>query len=175
MAAGATYTPIASQTLSASASEILFSNIPQGYTDLIVIVQGRFDSANTIREIGFRFNGDSGTNYSSTRIIGDGSTASSDRLTNFNNMRFGVLPAASATASELGNAIFHLQNYSNSTTYKTVLNRTNYAGTGGWTVASVGLWRNTAAITSLRIAISETQTGNFVSGSTFTLYGITAA
>jgi hypothetical protein len=74
----------------------------------------------------------------------------------------------------LGDAIFHLQNYSNSTTYKTVLNRTNYAGSGGWTVASVGLWRDTSAITSIRIAISETQTGNFISGSTFTLYGIKA-
>jgi hypothetical protein len=144
-----------------------------GYTDLVLVVQGRFDSANQIREFRLRFNGDSGTNYSSTRLIGDGSSPSSDRLSNFSNMRLGVMPAATATSGIFGNAICHIMNYSNATTYKTVLNRTNDAQ--GWVVGAVGLWRNTAAITSIDVAISETQTGNWVVGSTFTVYGIASA
>lgn len=165
-----TYKPIASTTLSSTQATVTFSSIPQTYIDLVLIIQGRFDTATTIRDLGLRFNGDSGTNYSATRMVGDGSTASSWRETNFDNMRFAVLPAASATAGNFGNAIIQIQNYSNANVTKTALGRTN--ASLAWTSAIAGLWRNTSAINSIRIAISETQTGSFVSGSTFTLYGI---
>jgi len=61
-------------------------------------------------------------------------------------------------------------NYSNTTTNKTVIGRHN--GASG-PVASVGLWRNTAAINSIRI--SNSSAVNFTIGSTFSLYGIKAA
>jgi hypothetical protein len=61
-------------------------------------------------------------------------------------------------------------NYSNTTTFKTMLNRSNVPSTG--TGATVGLWRNTAAISSLTIT---SESGNLQSGSTFTLYGILKA
>lgn len=168
-----TYVALKTSVVTGSpASTVLLDNIPSGYTDLVLVVQGRFDSANQIREFRLRFNGDTGTNYSSTRMIGDGSSASSDRLSNFSNMRFGVFPAATATSGILGTAICHIQNYANTSVYKTVLNRTS--DPQGWVVEAVGLWRNTAAITSVEVAISETQTGNWIVGSTFTIYGIAA-
>ena len=73
------------------------------------------------------------------------------------------------STTSVGTAIINVQNYSNSTTYKTTLSRhsTQFAG------AFVGTWRNTAAITS--ITIINLGAGGFASGSTFTLYGITAA
>jgi hypothetical protein len=40
--------------------------------------------------------------------------------------------------------------------------------------AGVGLWRNTAAITSVSL-VAESGSGDFQSGSTFRLYGIEAA
>ncbi len=61
------------------------------------------------------------------------------------------------------------QNYSNTTTYKTVLSRCSNP-TGG-TLAVAGLWRSTAAITSITLTPTA---GNWLSGSTFTLYGIKA-
>ena len=61
-------------------------------------------------------------------------------------------------------------NYSNATTYKTVIAR--HDSWDSYTVGNVGLWRNTAAITSLTIS---TQTFNMGVGSVFTLYGIKAA
>jgi hypothetical protein len=70
--------------------------------------------------------------------------------------------------------IMDIENYSNSTTYKTTLSRINNAGgtTGVGAEANVGLWRSTAAITSITIG---GQTGNLSTGSTFTLYGIKGA
>jgi hypothetical protein len=58
-------------------------------------------------------------------------------------------------------------NYSNTTTYKTILSRSNRAEQA--TEAFVGLWRNSAAITSISIA-----SATFTTNSIFTLYGIKA-
>ena len=63
-----------------------------------------------------------------------------------------------------------IMNYSNATTFKTCLVRAGAANNS--TLATVGLWRNTAAITSVSITCDG---ANFVIGSTFSLYGIKAA
>jgi hypothetical protein len=63
-------------------------------------------------------------------------------------------------------------NYSSSSTFKTILSRSGDARDGG-SVAFTNMWRGTSAITS--ILIYPETTGNFASGSTFTLYGIKAA
>ena len=70
----------------------------------------------------------------------------------------------------ISNVIVQFMNYSNTTTNKTVLSRANNAATG--TDAIVNLWRSTAAITSIYVYVPS---GNFATGSTFTLYGILAA
>ena len=152
-----TYTLIASNTLG-SAGTVTFSSIPQTYTDLIIVV----NVAATQSPVngGLRFNNDSGTNYSSTRITGDGSSATSTRDSNDDVLRTGVVSTNSAVIS-------HIFDYANTTTYKTVLSR---AGGSGDRVASfVGLWRNTAAITT--VAVTNL---NYPAGTTFKLYGIEA-
>jgi hypothetical protein len=65
-------------------------------------------------------------------------------------------------------SIWQIMNYSNSTTNKSALNRGGGAGTN--VEAYAGLWRNTAAITSVTVL-----TTNFAAGSTFTLYGVKSA
>jgi anti-sigma-K factor RskA len=65
----------------------------------------------------------------------------------------------------------HFMNYSNTTTYKTTLSRFASTLYQVWTHA--GLWRNTAAINSIKVY--TTAGANFNTGSTFTLYGIKAA
>ena len=61
-------------------------------------------------------------------------------------------------------------NYSNTTTYKTTLGRGSNVATD--VEAIVGLWRNTAAITSITVAPSG---GNMKTGTVLSLYGIKAA
>jgi hypothetical protein len=67
--------------------------------------------------------------------------------------------------------IVHIQNYSNSTTNKTWLSRSNIPADFAGLV--VGLWRATpAAITTIQFLTTTADT--FTSGTTFTLYGIKA-
>jgi hypothetical protein len=159
-----TYTPVASQTLSASASSVTFSSIPQNYTDLVVVCNA---ITNTVANYELTFNSDSGTNYSRTYLLGNGSAASSGRASSANFIR---CDQGGNLDTTWGNPItVNVMSYSNSTTYKSVLSRSGGASSGVGAV--VGLWRNTAAITSLSFACSG---ATFSSGSTFSLYGIQA-
>lgn len=168
MAAGSTYTPLATTTLSSSQSTVTFSSISGSYTDLILIsaVAG-LNSGGSAYSI--QLNGDTSTNYSSTSILGNGSTATSARLSNSSVMQIGANDNGSGTGVET--LVTHFMNYSNTSTNKTVLSRWAAGAVG--TTAAVGLWRNTAAITSILIQTNGSKTFN--SGSTFTLYGIQAA
>jgi hypothetical protein len=163
----ATYEPIATQNGTGSSATVTFSSIPSTYTDLILVANPIF-TVNTAN-VNIRINGDTGTNYSDTYVRGDGSTASSGRDTSSNLIFFSATSGGVTTANR-DNGIAHFMNYSNSTTYKTVLLR--YSQPGQFALAEVALWRNTAAITSISIIAS---TGNLDSAATFTLYGIKAA
>lgn len=167
MAAGITYTPIATTTLSSAQSSVTFSSISGSYTDLVVICNIKGNSANI--GCALQLNADTGSNYSNTQLNGDGTSASSNRYTNQSSGIFWTSNYGSGT-NEWTTVIWNLQNYSNTTTYKTVLGR--YSRATYEISAGVGLWRSTSAITQLVF----NATGNsFISGSTFSLYGITAA
>jgi hypothetical protein len=166
-----TYEPIATQTLGSNAATVTFSSIPSTYTDLVLVTQPAATSFG--ENVGLRFNSDTGTNYSSTCLSGDGSSASSSRTTSFSYINVANLIGTTGTLGGM-TTISQIMNYSNSTTYKTVLNRTGQnGGTFNGVEAIVGLWRNTAAITS--IIVRQTGSANFITGSTFTLYGIKSA
>jgi hypothetical protein len=165
MAAGSTYTPIATTTLGSAQASYTFSSIPSTYTDLVIISNHGVSTATANFYV--RVNGDSATNYSSTTLKGNGSSASSARLSNINRI---VFDGDGASTSITNVNVINFQNYANSTTYKTVFGRSNDATYS--TAAIVGLWRSTSAITSITIGIDGY---NFITGSTFTLYGIQAA
>jgi hypothetical protein len=170
MAAGNTYTEIVSQTLGSATASVTFSSIPSTYTDLVVVcaVFNSADGAGTE----FQFNSDTGTNYSNTFLEGSGSTATSSRESNQSSIQMSFNVGGNSTNPCI--TVANIQNYSNSTTNKTLLGRWNSASGGTYpgTSAAVGLWRNTSAITSVLI---RTGSGNFNTGSTFSLYGIASA
>ena len=166
MPAGATYEPIATNTLSSSASSVTFSSISGSYTDL-VIAMSVISTANSSDYANIRYNGDTGSNYSTTILSGTGTSAVADRFSSRTD--FNIDYYANLT-TEIGNRIVQIQNYSNTTTYKTALVKANRAGAG--TDLMCGLWRSTAAITTILITHSVNQ---FATGSSFTLYGIKAA
>lgn len=159
----ATYEPIATTTLSTSATDITFSAIPATYTDLVLVFRGNNTSAGN-RAGYLQFNSDTGSNYSSTYIQGDGSSAASARASSATQALFGNVLNDDTTT------IIQIQNYSNTTTYKTFLSRANSASTV--VQAFVSLWRSTSAITSIKLYLNA---DNFASGTIATLYGIKAA
>ena len=169
MAAGSTYTPIANQVLGSSAASVTFSSIPSTYTDLILVTMVQKTNSGSGSGFNMRFNSDTGTNYSNTYLEGSGSSASSYRSSNSTGANAGAL-TSSAVSTQFDVNINQIMNYSNSTTYKTLITRYNdneYSYVG----SSVSLWRNTAAITSITLYSSI----DFAVNSRFTLYGIQAA
>jgi len=169
MAAGNTYIPIATTTLSSTATSFTFSSISGSYTDLVMVSNFGTTSGNPVLTLGI--NGDTGTNYSFTYIRGDAGGAVSyalgGRSNTTNILAFSNYGASSNYANTL---IMNFQNYSNSTTYKTTIYR--YGAAEKEVGAGVTLWRSTSAITSFTVDVGP---GTFTSGSTFTLYGIAAA
>ena len=100
-------------------------------------------------------------------MYGTGSSAVSSR--NATQDRFYLNSGTSTTAPAV--SIIDAMNYSNTTTYKTFLMRASDAAS--ITLATVGLWRSTAAINRVDILMSGANV--FAAGSSFTLYGIQAA
>lgn len=169
MAAGPTYEPIATTTLGSDSASVTFSSISGAYTDLI-IVSSILGVTSTSFSPRVQFNSDTGSNYSSTILYGTGSSASSLRTIDASFIYLGHITGYATTGQPII-CITQIQNYSNATTYKTLLSRGNNASTD--VSAIVGLWRNTAAINAVNI---QFQSGtDLKSGSTFTLYGIAAA
>ena len=163
--ATATYEPIATYTATGSETSFTFSSLGS-YTDLYMVVDAKNLTGNS--DVLLRFNSDTGTNYSATILGGDGSSAYSARRTSSTSIicnYFNFLNSTNATQFNI-----NIQNFSNATTYKTAILRANRAAQA--TEAIVGMWRNTAAVTSVTLAISSS---NYASGSTITLYGIKAA
>jgi len=154
---------IATTTLGTATATITFSSIPATYTDLrLVWVMGNSSFA-TNR---IQFNGDTSSNYSDTRIYGNGSNAGSYRYTNSTNISLEDGSAPNTPRELITVDIFSYTGSTNKTVLATISNDAN----GGGTVDRVvGLWRNTSAITSL---VLSSAAGNFVAGTTATLYGI---
>ena len=168
MAAGNTYTQIASTTLGSAAASVTFSSIAGTYTDLVLVTQVKGTSSSD-QDLTAVFNSDTNTNYSRTILYGNGSVAGSVRASNETSWKYATVPGTTTNQWEI--ATLQLFNYYNATTYKTGLIRRNQAGEA--TAANVVLWRKAPdAITNIVLAPAA---GSFATGSTFNLYGITAA
>jgi hypothetical protein len=162
-----TYTLIASNTLGSNTATVTFSSILGTYTDLKLVISVKSSSGGP--DVRMRFNSDTGTNYSATYLYGNGTTAGSARDSNLSGIYLDYYGTPDTTNFNVNK--IDIQDYVNSTTYKTIIARADNAGNG--TAATVGLWRNTAAITQIDLTLSGGQ--SFTTGSTFRLYGIEAA
>jgi len=157
----ATYDCIATTTLGSAQANVEFTSITGIYTDLVLIAVAQIGSNGDY--LGVQFNSDTGSNYSRTRLSGNGTTASSEGDTSQVRINFYAQPTSNFAVN-----ILNIMNYSNTTTFKTVLTRTDQAALS--TNAYAGLYRSTSAITSIKLIGPS----NFSTGSTFTLYGIKA-
>jgi hypothetical protein len=158
-------------TLTASASSITFSSIPQTYSHL----QLRITARNT-RVSGYNagslsgyFNGDTGANYKNHILYGDGGTVYS--FADLASPYFNVTRCAdNSVANVFGVSVTDILDYTNTNKNKTVrtLSGTVNSTQGEFNFYS-GLWLNTAAITSLTI---DSPTFSLMQHSSFALYGV---
>lgn len=168
----ATYISIASTTLSSSAASVTFSSIPQTYTDLVIKGSARSDSAAISDVIMTEFNANTNTIYSNTYLVANSaSTLSGTSSGDASARTIYYISAANATSDTFGNFEIYIPSYiaSQNKPYSGFgVGETN--GTDTRVGVTAMLFRDTTAITSIKLTLL---TGpNFVSGSTFHLYGI---
>lgn len=157
--------PIAETVLSASAASITFSDIPQTYRHLQIVVQGVSDGTGAIHSLNLRFNGDTAANYEWQYVDGAATALNGNRSTAASAIDAGLVDGPSATNPGSSSDI-SIANYRGTTFRKSVTSRAMSAEprlrTGG------GIWNSTAAITSVTLLPS---TGSFIAGTVATLYG----
>lgn len=172
MADLATYEPIANYTFTGSASNYTFSNIPQTYTDLHIVFRGTMSTFGGIwMRVG---NGsvDSGSNYNGIFTYGpggrngDGNIYAGNSVNQTEYNAFGWAIGIGVYDSVCTTDMF---SYSNTTTYKTIIGRSDSYYYGPQ--MNAGLWRSTAAINTIYLFATG---GTITDGSTFTIYGIKA-
>jgi hypothetical protein len=160
-----TYTQINSITLAAASSSVTFSSIPHNFRDLICVITGQFTGS---FGSGFRFNSDTGTNYSNIMMR---TNSPSESGTETAGTFYGSWSGASASAPY--QVVFQVFDYSASDKHKTALWRAGYtdAASAIRAEAFAGRWANISPVNTVTI---NSSTNGFATGFTFTLYGIEA-
>jgi hypothetical protein len=165
-----TYSLIASNTVGgAGAASVTFSSIAATYTDLLIKVSARTNRSAYDEVIGVSFNGS--TSSFSWKLL-NGSDPVANSASGTTNIMAGRAVSATSTASTFSNADVYIPNYT-SANYKSFSVDSvieNNSTTLYDVDLHVGLWSNTAAITS--IALTPFSGGSFVQYSNFYLYGI---
>jgi hypothetical protein len=166
-----TYTLISSNVLSSSAASVTFSSIPSTYTDLVLRMSARSDRATYTTRYWVLPNGAT-TSTSYTFINGVGNSTGSASAT-ASKLYVSYLLGANQLADTFTNAEVYIPNYAGSTKKPMSsfgVEENNVASGEVEIAATAGLYNSTSAITSLTIGLDSTY--NFVSGSSFYLYGI---
>jgi hypothetical protein len=169
--AGGSYESIATVTVgSGGAANVEFTSIPGTYTHL----QLRFSliyttSGNT--PLYLNFNSDTGANYSRHSLRGDGATISAGGTANQSDMDiYGYMLGSDTVNPTVG--IVDILEYKNTNIYKTIRTLAGCGGSLGGTEGEMNFtsnnWRNTSAVTSIKIDGDF----NFAQYSSFALYGI---
>jgi len=164
-----TFTLIASSTVgSGGATWIDFTSIPSTYTDLKLVLSGRFSGTNNY--IMIKINGDTGTySYVSKELNGNGSSASSGGWATVPYWGFGN--KSSYTSNTFGSTEMYFPNYTGSAQKSASIDSvTETNATAANMQIAAGLWQNTGVITSISVRPDAPNT--WVEFSTAYLYGI---
>jgi len=175
---GPAYDLLETTTLSSSASSITFDSLTStygaDYAHLQIRAVMRSAGSGYQTSLNMRANGDTGTNYYTHKLSGNGTNVVSQATS---TSRFYLDPGLLEGSTEAGNFssmvidILDFANTNKNTTIKGLLGVYGSERTSDRSVALFsGLWNNTAALTSFQLYISS-----FAAGSRFSIYGIKGA
>jgi len=163
--------PIYTQTIaSGSTGSITFNNIPQTFTDLKLEISARENTVTgqTFVALYLRFNNDSSSLYSDTRLYGSGTSTNSSRLSGNANY-LGSDEAANSTANTFNSVSAYIPNYTGSNYKQMISDSVAENNTTGIDMfLNANLYRSTSAITSIQVLPQITFSGY----TTISLYGI---
>jgi hypothetical protein len=180
LAGNTAFNPLAFESIATingdgSSTSLTFSSIPSTYKHLQIRTLVRnLNGAANITAVNIRFNGDTGSNYASSNLFGNGSTvstqgnASSSSLATVYALHDGTLADCYAVG------IIDIEDYASTSKNKTARTLTganaNTATSIGQTRLVSGSWFSTSAITS--ITLLEGSAVGWTTGTQFALYGI---
>ena len=170
--APSSYESIATVTVgSGGAADITFSSIPATYTHLQIRLIGRSDRAANTDTLRLQANSDTASNYTTHGLYGDGASAGSFAEVPQAFMQFYRPAGANAGTNTFGSIVIDILDYQNTNKFKTARGLGGSDNNGnGLIYLTSGLWRNTSAITSLKLFPGVGT--NFTQHSHFALYGI---
>ena len=153
------------ESIQATSAYVGFSNIPQTYDDLLVIVSARSENSGTEGDFRIRINGDNtSSNYPALQMRGSGSST----LATNTGMLAGYVNRTSSTSYTFTNVGFYIPNYTSNSTkqiFTEVAHENN--ATTAWLHFTVLGWSNTSAITSFETWAQTEAVDTFIS-----LYGL---
>jgi hypothetical protein len=120
-------------------------------------------------QMGIRFNGDSGANYSEHQLKGNGSSVTSYGGGSVNFAPMGTTVESGATANAFGARIIDILDFSQTTKNKTIREFAGAAVSPNNVAIYSAAWFNTAAVTSLEVFMNS---ANIVANSRISLYGL---
>lgn len=160
------YESIATVSPTGVQAYVEFTGIAGTYSHLQLRILQRSTTPNNTN---MTFNSDTGSNYNWHELYGDGSTAASaSSAGSVTFMKASYLE--SITAGYVGASVIDILDYSNTSKNKTMRALTGSDANGtGYILLRSGLWRNTAAITTIRLTPA---TGSWDNYASIALYGI---
>ena len=167
-----TYTLISSNVLASAAASVTLSSIPGTYTDLVLRVSARDNSTNAVGDTcNVTVNNDTSSNYSITFLRGSGTAAISAANSGVTSINSATdINGDSGTSNTFSSGELYFPNYTLTTSRPiSVFNVNENNTTAARIYAGASLYRGTSAITSIKL---ETPGQNFLTGSSFYLYGI---
>lgn len=154
-------------------SSITFSNIPQGYTDLKIVLSARSTDGTPADTLSTRLNGAT-TNYSYIQLYGGAGSGSivTGSASNTTIIYSGVIPSTNGNVSTFSSQEIYIANYATSLTKAVSVDSAseNNASTQWQLDLFSALWNQTAAVTSVTILTQSGQ--SFAQNTTATLYGV---
>ena len=170
-----TYIAIAKTILTSAQATVTLSSIPATYTDLVLQISARSSYAVDNQDpLVVRFNSDTANNYSQTELYGyQGNTIYASRAGNIGYMQAYSAQTTNNPANIFSTVEMYIPNYTSTATKAVdITGMTEQSAASGVYITSINArqWRNAATISTITFTL---QTGpNFVSGSSFYLYGI---
>lgn len=166
---------VADSTLGVSAASFDFTGLPTTYAALMVIFQGRSDTAALNTQVDMRFNNDSAAaNYAwnENRLDGVTVAAADDVPGTAGFVRVGKITGATATANYFGTSTIWIPNYATGSAAFREFSakssgRSSNAANAGWLYEYGGMWLATTAISRLTLL---PEAGNWITGSRCSIY-----
>ena len=153
-------------TLTSSASSVTFSAIDQTYKHLQIrsVVKANFGPVQTTLQM----NGDTGANYATHYLNGNGSSVTSGAQTSASYV-YGGYTAGTSETYGFGAGVCDILDYTSTSKNKTTRTLSGVVTNNTVVELRSGVWMNTSAVTSLTIALFGQL---FTAGSRFSLYGV---